>query len=35
MITFDLTFYWMAVAAVLVTFAAQWGFRRLKSTFGR
>lgn len=35
MITLDLDFYWVAVGAVLVAIAGQWGFRRVKSLLGR
>ena len=35
MITLDLDFYWLAVGAVLVCYAGAWGFRRVKSLFGR
>jgi hypothetical protein len=35
MITLDLSFYWVAVGAVLIAFAGQWGFRRVKALLGR
>jgi hypothetical protein len=34
-INLDLNFYWVAVGAILVALAGQWGFRRVKSLFGR
>ena len=35
MITVDLDFYWLSVGAVMAALAGQWGFRRIKSLFGR
>lgn len=35
MITLDLDFYWVAVGAISSVLAGAWGFRRIKSLFGR
>lgn len=35
MITIDLDIYWMAVGAIMICLAGQWGLRRVKGLFSR
>lgn len=35
MITLDLDFYWLSVGLICTVLSSFWGFRRIKSLFGR